>query len=104
MLCLNSTGTCVASENEASWYVEPCECTEGWTGDLCDEDIDGCAENPCFSLCTDVVASKVLFIQCSPLDSNSQGPTKFFLIMKCSNYEFALNTKRKYNGWAQQRP
>ena len=60
MLCLKSTGTCVASENEASWYVEPCECTEGWTGDLCDEDIDGCAENPCFSLCTDVVASKVV--------------------------------------------
>ena len=53
-------GACVASENEASWYVEPCECTEGWTGDLCDEDIDGCAENPCFSFCTDVVASKVM--------------------------------------------
>ena len=50
----------MASENEASWYVEPCECTEGWTGDLCEEDIDGCAENPCFSLCTDVVASKVM--------------------------------------------
>ena len=60
MLCLNSTGTCVASENEASWYVEPCECTEGWTGELCDEDIDGCAENPCYALCTDVVASKVM--------------------------------------------
>ena len=37
-------------------------------------------------------------IQCSPLNSNSRGPTKSVLIMKCSNYKFALNIKCKYNG------
>ena len=37
-------------------------------------------------------------IQCSPFNSNYQGPTKFVLIMRCSNYEFALNIKCKYNG------
>ena len=37
-------------------------------------------------------------VQCSPLNSNSRGPTKFVLIMICSNYEFTLNIKCKYNG------
>ena len=27
------------------------------------------------------------YIQCSPLNSNSRGPTKFVLIMRCSNYD-----------------
>ena len=27
-------------------------------------------------------------IQCSPLNSNSWGPTDVVLIMRCSNYEF----------------
>ena len=37
-------------------------------------------------------------LQCSSLNSNSRGPTKFVLIMRCSNYEFALNIKCEYNG------
>ena len=36
-------------------------------------------------------------MQCSPLNSNSGGPTKYVLIMRCSIYEFALNIKCKYN-------
>ena len=32
-------------------------------------------------------------IQRSPLNSNCWGPTKFVLIMRCSNYEFALHIK-----------
>ena len=32
----------------------------------------------------------VLYVECSPLNSNSRGPTKFDLIMRCSNYEFAF--------------
>ena len=36
-------------------------------------------------------------IQCSPLISNSRGPTKFILIMRCSNYEFVLNINWIYN-------
>ena len=39
----------------------------------------------------------IIRIQYSPLNSNSQGSTKFFRIMKCSNYEFALNIKCKYS-------
>ncbi|XP_067950366.1 uncharacterized protein [Watersipora subatra] len=56
--CENS-GVCKSVESTASWYVKPCECTTGWTGDFCEVDIDGCAESPCFTTCTDVVASKV---------------------------------------------
>ena len=36
-------------------------------------------------------------VQCSSLYSNSRGPTKFFLIMRCFKYEFVLNIKCKYN-------
>ena len=35
----------------------------------------------------------ILDIQCNPLDKKFQGPTKFVLILECSNYEFALNVK-----------
>ena len=35
---------------------------------------------------------------CSPLNSNSRDLPKFVLIMRCSNYKFALNIKCKYNG------
>ena len=45
-----------------------------------------------------VIESKqYIYIQCSPLNSNSREPIKFVLIMRCSNYKFALNIKRKYN-------
>ena len=40
----------------------------------------------------------VFNIQCSPLNSNSLGTTKFVLIIRCFNYEFVLNIKCKYNG------
>ena len=40
-------------------------------------------------------------VQCSPLNSNSRGPTKLVLIMRCSNYVFALNIKCKYNGFSR---
>ena len=46
---------------------------------------------------TDIPLQYVV-IQCSPHISNSGKPTKFVLIMRCSNYEFALNIKCKYNG------
>ena len=35
-----------------------------------------------------------LYLQCSSLNSNSQEPTRFVPIMRCFNYEFALNVKR----------
>ena len=31
-------------------------------------------------------------VHCSSFNSNSRGPTKFVLIIRCSNYEFALTT------------
>ena len=37
-------------------------------------------------------------LKCSLLNSNCPGTTKFILIMRCSNYEFALNIMCKYNG------
>ena len=38
------------------------------------------------------------YIQRSSLISNFLKPTKFVLILRCSNYKFALNRKWKYNG------
>ena len=46
----------------------------------------------------DVVFGFDFKVQCIPLNSNSRRPTRFVLIMKCSNYEFASNIKCKYNG------
>ena len=40
-------------------------------------------------------------LQCSPLNSNSPRLTKFIIIMRCSNYEIALNARRKYNGFSR---
>ena len=40
---------------------------------------------------------RYMILQCSPLNSNSRGPTKCVLIMRCSIYEFAFNIKCKYN-------
>ena len=38
------------------------------------------------------------------LNSNSQEPTRFVLILRCSNYEFALNiNKCKYNRFSRDR-
>ena len=51
--CLDSV------DSDLSWYVVQCDCDEGYTGQFCDEDVDGCAESPCFGACTDVVASQV---------------------------------------------
>ena len=39
----------------------------------------------------------LILLQYSTLNSNPQRPTKFVLIMRFSNYEFALNIKCKYN-------
>ena len=36
-------------------------------------------------------------MQCSPLNSTSREPTKVVLIIRCSNYELALNIKCTYN-------
>ena len=51
------------------------------------------------ALCTCLiyVCSYSMYVQCSPLNLNSWGPTKLVLIMRCSNCEFALNIKCKYN-------
>ncbi|CAD5124417.1 DgyrCDS12702 [Dimorphilus gyrociliatus] len=48
--CLN--GNCNVKNHRAI-----CNCQAGWTGDLCDQNIDECASNPCFydGKCTDKV-------------------------------------------------
>ena len=48
-----------AVESTQTLTVVPCECALGYGGDFCQVDIDGCADQPCFSgvLCTDVAAS-----------------------------------------------
>ena len=43
----------------AAWFVVPCACTTGWTGAFCNVDIDGCADSPCFTDCSDVPVNQV---------------------------------------------
>ena len=55
----------------------------------------------CFrSICIKLLKTRRLLynIQCSLLNLNFRRPTKFVLIMRCSNYKYALNIKCKYNG------
>ena len=69
-------GTCQWSVTSPdSWYTVPCECTVGWEGTFCDQDIDGCAQNPCFTACTDVPAaqSATSQFQCDPCPSGMGG-------------------------------
>ena len=46
-----------------SYYQEQCRCAPAYEGKLCENDIDGCNENPCQdpSLCEDVPAPGVGF-------------------------------------------
>ena len=50
----------------------------------------------------EIVKSKEIFYfkiySAVHLIQTSRGPTNFVLIMKCSNYEFAINIKCEYNG------
>lgn len=41
------------------FYRVVCDCLPGWEGDVCDIDIDGCADDPCYlANCTDIPASQ----------------------------------------------
>lgn len=44
-LCQNA-GTCVDARNSAGYQ---CQCAEGYTGQLCEININECASNPCFN-------------------------------------------------------
>ncbi|KAL5009486.1 hypothetical protein ScPMuIL_011791 [Solemya velum] len=60
--CSNN-GVCqfdAADGIEDSYYLVPCTCTEGWTGDNCEEDVNGCADDPCpvGTTCTDIAAAE----------------------------------------------
>ncbi|KAK2160224.1 hypothetical protein NP493_1661g00003 [Ridgeia piscesae] len=57
--CQNGGKCNFAVESTQTLTVVPCECSLGYGGDFCQIDIDGCADQPCFSgvLCTDVAAS-----------------------------------------------
>ena len=58
-ICLQNGGKCnFAVDSAQTLTVVPCECAPGYGGDFCQLDIDGCADQPCFSgvLCTDVAA------------------------------------------------
>ncbi|XP_035660298.1 uncharacterized protein LOC118405005 [Branchiostoma floridae] len=56
--CQNN-GTCAFDRivsRENGFAVSPCTCVPGFDGDLCEQDANGCADNPCFQgvTCTDV--------------------------------------------------
>jgi hypothetical protein len=52
--CAN--GTCTDHAPPSTGFT--CNCPSGWEGTLCDQDVDGCAGDPCFPgvTCTDVAA------------------------------------------------
>ncbi|KAI0239341.1 Mucin-like protein [Lamellibrachia satsuma] len=56
--CENGGKCNFAVDSAQTLTVVPCECALGYGGDFCQLDIDGCADQPCFSgvLCTDVAA------------------------------------------------
>ena len=47
-----------------NYYQEQCMCSAAYEGDFCEEDVDGCRQNPCQdpSLCEDVSAPAVGFV------------------------------------------
>ena len=47
-----------------NYYQEQCMCSAAYEGDFCEEDVDGCRQNPCQdpSLCEDVPAPAVGFV------------------------------------------
>ena len=79
-----------------------CYCPKGYALDAnktC-QDINECETGN--NLCTKTTSEcnnteggyvEYFLLQGSPLISNSREPTKFVLIIRCSNYEFALNLK-----------
>ncbi|XP_077993149.1 uncharacterized protein LOC144447117 [Glandiceps talaboti] len=51
----STNGSDVVNDN---FKVVPCICANGWTGDFCEADYDGCQDGPCYTdvLCFDEVA------------------------------------------------
>ena len=51
-----------------------CNCTLGWTGDLCDTDLDACEENPCFvnNTCVDLPPPSTTNL-CGPCPDTMEG-------------------------------
>ncbi|XP_023933575.1 uncharacterized protein LOC106153406 [Lingula anatina] len=61
--CENN-GTCVFHEEQMSSFAFAyCMCQDGYGGQFCEEDIDGCADNPCYFgvVCHDVPAPDLLY-------------------------------------------
>ncbi|XP_070536985.1 mucin-like protein [Ptychodera flava] len=51
----STNGSDVTNDN---FKVVPCKCFNGWTGDFCEDDYDGCQDDPCYPnvLCFDEAA------------------------------------------------
>ncbi|XP_072000223.1 uncharacterized protein [Engystomops pustulosus] len=45
------------AENSTNFMIASCACNDSWTGSYCDQNIDACIENPCFTdTCSDNLA------------------------------------------------
>uniref|UniRef100_UPI00358E3B3D IgGFc-binding protein n=1 Tax=Myxine glutinosa TaxID=7769 RepID=UPI00358E3B3D len=106
--CMNN-GTCdyelesslETGDSNSTFKVASCNCTQGYTGSNCSEDIDSCASNPCFPgvNCTDFKAP-LLGFNCSSCPPGLVGNgTKCFDDDDCKNNPCEQNCIDIYGGY-----
>ncbi|XP_077993150.1 uncharacterized protein LOC144447118 [Glandiceps talaboti] len=91
----STNGSDVVNDN---FKVVPCNCANGWTGDFCEVDYDGCQDGPCYPgvLCFDVAAphddSHDEF-NCGSCPSGLEGDG-----IKCADFDECFEGRDYYNG------
>uniref|UniRef100_H2XTA3 EGF-like domain-containing protein n=1 Tax=Ciona intestinalis TaxID=7719 RepID=H2XTA3_CIOIN len=72
----NSRGSCQWTDTlrggSESYGLVPCDCMEAYDGAECMDDADGCADDPCFTNCTDVPAPGLGYT-CAPCPAHLTG-------------------------------
>ncbi|XP_077993148.1 uncharacterized protein LOC144447116 [Glandiceps talaboti] len=91
----STNGSDVVNDN---FKVVPCNCVNGWTGDFCEIDYDGCQDGPCYPgvLCFDVVAphdDSHDGFNCGSCPSGLEGDG-----IKCADFDECFEGRDYYNG------
>nr|XP_032817931.1 mucin-4-like isoform X1 [Petromyzon marinus] len=72
--CLFSEPMYSVQENQSIFQVAGCNCSDGYTGQFCDENLDACATNPCYPgiNCTDLPPPSLGY-KCAPCPAGYTG-------------------------------